>query len=156
MKGGYIMAKEKNYKVIGNEIHAVILKLTEKETKEVKKYMDLGFKLVVKEPVVKTKEEKAEEQKANPYSKENVEAFLKSLDDKSYWTTYEARYNEQAGTNRMQKNKKTGKVEKLADEPKYLKSGEPKKKGFANCIGWFKENFEYDAAAKKYVSVKNK
>ena len=150
------MAKEKNYKVIGNEIHAVILKLTEKETKEVKKYMDLGFKLVVKEPVVKTKEEKAEEQKANPYSKENVEAFLKSLDDKSYWTTYEARYNEQAGTNRMQKNKKTGKVEKLADEPKYLKSGEPKKKGFANCIGWFKENFEYDAAAKKYVSVKNK
>ncbi|MBP3708506.1 MAG: hypothetical protein J6J36_07955 [Clostridia bacterium] len=150
------MAKEKNYKVIGNEIHAVILKLTEKETKEVKKYMDLGFKLVVKEPVVKTKEEKAEEQKANPYSKENVEAFLKSLDDKSYWTTYEARYNEQAGTNRMQKNKKTGKVEKIADEPKYLKSGEPKKKGFANCIGWFKENFEYDAAAKKYVSVKNK
>ena len=59
------MAREKNYKVIGSEIHAVILKLTERETKEVKKYLDLGFKLVVVEPVVKSKEEKAAEQKAN-------------------------------------------------------------------------------------------
>lgn len=156
MKGGYTMAKEKNYKVIGNEIHAVILKLTEKETKEVKKYMDLGFKLVVKQPVVKTKEEKAAEQKANPYSKENVEAFLKGLEDKTYWETYKARYNEQAGTNRKQKDKKTGKVVALDDEPKYLKTGEPKKKGFANCIGWFKENFEYDTEAKKYVPVASK
>lgn len=147
------MAREKNYKVIGSEIHAVILKLTERETKEVKKYLDLGFKLVVVEPVVKSKEEKAAEQKANPYAKENVEAFLQSLTDKKYWETYQARYNEQAGTNRMQKNKKTGKVEKIADEPKFLKSGEPKLKGFANCIGWFKENFEYDAEAKEYKPV---
>lgn len=147
------MAKEKNYKVIGNEIHAVILKLTEKETKEVKKYIDLGFKLVVKQPVAKTKEEKAAEQKANPYSKENVEAFLKGLKDQKYWETYYARYNEQAGTNRKQKNKDTGVVESIADEPKYLKDGNPKLKGYANCIGWFKENFVYDEEAKEYKPV---
>lgn len=153
MEGGSIMAKERNYYVVGKEIFAIVSKLTEKEKKEVKNYIDLGFKLVVKEPVVKTKEQKEAERKQNPYSKENVEAFLKSLEDDSLWNEYEARYKEQAGTNRKQKNKETGKIEALADEPKFLKSGEIKKKGFANCIGWFKERYTYDKETKTYVPV---
>ena len=147
------MAKEKNYRIVGNQIYAVIVKLTEKETKEVKKYLDLGFKLVAEEPKVKTKEEKEAEAAANPYSRVNVENFLKVKGNEEYWTEYQRRYNEQAGTNRRRKNE-AGEMVDLPDEPKFLKDGEPKKKGFANCIGWFKDNFTYDLAAGTYTKTK--
>lgn len=147
------MAKEKNYKVVGNKVYAVIVKLNEKETKEVKKYMDLGFELVAEEPKAKTKAEKEAEAAQNPYSKVNVEKFLKEKGNEEYWKEYQTRYNEQAGTNRKRKNE-AGVKEDLVDEPKFLKNGTPKKKGFANCIGWFKTNFVYDEAAKEYKKVK--
>ena len=77
-----------NYRVDGNKVYAVITKLTDKETKEVKKYIELGFQIVAEEPKKLTKEEKKEKaaankaekqkkSKENPYSKENVEKFLK-------------------------------------------------------------------------------
>lgn len=150
-----------NYRVDGKKIYAVITKLTDKETKEVKKYLDLGFELQLEEPKKLTKEERAEkaaankakrekEEKENPYSKKNVEAFLKQKGNEELLKEYNARYNEQAGTNRYRKNPTTGKVEKLDDEPKVLKNGSPKKKGFANCIGWFTDKFEWDEEAKEY------
>lgn len=147
------MAKEKNYWVSNNEVHAVVMKLTEKETKEVRKYIDLGFKLVQEQPKVKTKEEKEDEKKNNPYSKVNVEKFLQSLEDKKYWEEYQKRYHEQAGTNRTQKDKATGEIKVIPDEPKVLKSGKPKEKGFANCIGWFKANFTYNKETGTYDKV---
>lgn len=149
-----------NYRVDGNKVYAVITKLTDKETKEVKKYIELGFQIVAEEPKKLTKEEKAEKaaankaakakaSKENPYSKENVEKFLKQKGNEALWEEYKARYDEQAGTNRVRKNE-AGVVEKIEDTPKFLKSGKPKKKGFANCIGWFTDKFEWDAEAKEY------
>ena len=157
-------AKEKNYEVDNDKkiVSAVVVKLTEREKKEVKNYLDLGYNLQPKEPKVRTKEEieaakKAakEEQAANPYSKPNVEAFLQQEGNEALWEEYQQRYHEQAGTNRHRKNK-NGEVKALEDKPVFLKSGEPKEKGFANCIGWFKEYFEYDAKAKEYKPVKKK
>lgn len=138
------MAKEKNYSISGNKIFAVIAKLNSKELKEVLNYKALGYELVSVEPKKETKEEKAAAQKANPYSKINVEAFLKKKGNEDLYKEYKERYNEQAGTNRKVKGKK------IADEPKFLKSGEPKVKGFANCIGWFTEKFEYNKETKEY------
>lgn len=140
-----------NYRVDGNKVYAVITKLTDKETKEVKKYIELGFQIVAEEPKKISKEEKAAKaaankaakakaSKENPYSKENVEKFLKQKGNEDLWEEYKKRYNEQAGTNRVGKE----------DEPKFLKSGEPKKKGFANCIGWFTDKFEWNAETKEY------
>lgn len=158
-------AKEKNYEVDNDKkiVSAVVVKLTEREKKEVKNYLDLGYNLQPKEPKVRTKEEieaakKAakEEQAANPYSKQNVEAFLQKEGNEALWEEYQQRYNEQAGTNRHRKNK-DGVVEALEDEPVFLKDKKtPKKKGFANCVGWFQEHFVYDAKAKEYKPVKKK
>lgn len=149
-----------NYRVDGNKVYAVITKLTDKETKEVKKYIELGFQIVAEEPKKLTKEEKKEKaaankaekqkkSKENPYSKENVEKFLKQKGNEELWKEYQERYNEQAGTNRFRKNE-AGVKEKIEDEPKVLKSGKPKKKGYANCIGWFTDKFEWDEEAKEY------
>ena len=157
-------AKEKNYEVDNDKkiVSAVVVKLTEREKKEVKNYLDLGYNLQPKEPKVRTKEEieaaKEAEKEAkakNPYSKQNIEAFLQKEGNEALWEEYQQRYDEQAGTNRRRKNK-AGVVEALKDEPVFLKSGEPKKKGFANCVGWFQEHFEYDAKAKEYKPVKKK
>ena len=158
------MAKEKNYSINHEKkiVFAVVVKLTAKEKKEVKNYLDLGYELKAIEPKVRTKEEvkaakeAAEKAKAaNPYSKQNVEAFLQRKGNEELWKEYEKRYNEQAGTNRHRKNK-DGVVEALKDEPVFLKNDEPKKKGFANCIGWFKSLYEYDAKAKTYTPVEKK
>ena len=156
------MTKERNYSINNEEqaVYAVVVKLSAKEKKEIKNYLDLGYKLVPIEPKVRTKEEVKEAKKAaeeakaaNPYSQQNVEKFLQNKGNEALWAEYQQRYNEQAGTNRHRKNKK-GVVEPLPDEPKFLKDGTPKNKGFANCIGWFKAQFEYDEKAKDYKAVK--
>ena len=156
------MTKERNYTINNEEqaVYAVVVKLSAKEKKEIKNYLDLGYKLVPVAPKVRTKEEVKEAKKAaeeakaaNPYSQQNVEAFLQRKGNEELWEEYKERYKEQAGTNRHRKNK-DGVVEPLPDEPKFLKSGEAKKKGFANCIGWFKAQFEYDEKAKDYKAVK--
>ena len=156
------MAKERNYSINNEEqaVYEVVVKLSAKEKKEIKNYLDLGYKLVPVEPKVRTKEEieeakkaAAEAKAANPYSQQNIEKFLQNKGNEALWAEYQKRYNEQAGTNRHRKNKK-GVVEPLTDEPKFLKSGERKKKGFANCVGWFQEHFVYDAKAKEYKAVK--
>ena len=144
----------KNYSISGKKIYAVVAKLTEKEKREVKTYLDLGFELVPTEPKKITKEEAAEKRAENPYSSINVEAFLKEYKGGKLWEEYQKRYNEQAGTNRKQT--KNGKVKNLPDEPKFLKDGTPKKKGFANCIGWFREQFSWDENKGAYVPVEKK
>lgn len=152
------MAKVKHYTVDSTRkvVNAEVGKLKAKELNEVKNYLALGYELVEIVAPVLTKEEKkqrAEENKAkkeaesiaNPYSKENVEKFLRKKENKDLLDEYNAKYNEQAGTNRMEKGVA------IPDEPKYLKSGKPKKKGYANCIGWFTSKFEYDEETKEYV-----
>ena len=154
------MAKS-NYTVDNTQkkIFAEVAKLNKKELAAVKNYIALGYAIV--EPVKKdlTKAEREEKKakdeaarEANPYSKINIEKFLKQEVNEALWEEYTKRYNEQAGTNRTIKNEKGERV-KLDDDPKFLKDGTPKKKGFANCIGWFRKMFEYDDAAKKYVEV---
>lgn len=143
------MARISHYRVDGKKIIAVIAKLTEKEKKEIKNYIDLGFELVPEQPEVKTKKEKEAERSSNPYSKENVEAFLKQSGNESLLEEYNKRYNEQAGTNRKRKNK-NNQIEIIPDEPKFLKDGRIKVKGYANCIGWFTEKFTFDAETGTY------
>lgn len=135
-----------NYNIQGKTIIADIAKLTEKELKEVKNYRELGYELIAKQKEKLTKEEKEENRRKNPYSQQNVEKFLNKPENKELLKEYQNRYNEQAGTNRHKRDKKTGEMISIPDEPKYLKNGEPKKKGFATCIGWFNEKFtgEYD------------
>ena len=158
--------KRKHYSVNGNKVFAEVVKLTDKETKEVKKYLMLGFELVpitkevTKEEEAKLKEERkvekakeAEERKNNPYAKENVEAFLNKKGNEKLLEEYKKRYNEQAGTNRTRTNEK-GQVIAIQDEPKYKKNGEPKIKGYANCIGWFRGMYEYNEELKDYKLVK--
>lgn len=139
----------KNYSIDGKKVYATITKLTATELKTIKKYLDLGYELVEVEAKKITKEEKAAKAAENPFSKQNVEAFLQQAGNEALYTEYQARYNEQAGTNRKQTI--NGKVVALPDEPKKLKDGTPKKKGYANCIGWFRDKFDYDEAAGKYV-----
>lgn len=140
---------EKNYSIDGKKVYATITKLTATELKTIKKYLDLGYELVEVEAKKITKEEKAAKAAENPFSKQNVEKFLKQAGNEALYTEYQARYNEQAGTNRKQTI--NGKVVALPDEPKKLKDGTPKKKGYANCIGWFRDKFDYDEAEGKYV-----
>ena len=149
------MAKAKNYTIEGNTIYAVITKLTKAEMATIKKYRALDYELVEVEAKKITKEEKEAAAVANPYSKKNVEAFLKQAGNEKLWEEYQARYNEQAGTNRKQTV--NGKVVAIPDEPKTLKDKKtPKKKGYANCIGWFRNMFEYDKDTDKYVAKASK
>lgn len=145
---------EKNYSIDGKKVYATITKLTATELKTIKKYLDLGYELVEVEAKKITKEEKAAKAAENPFSKQNVEKFLQQAGNEKLWEEYQARYNEQAGTNRKQTI--NGKVVALPDEPKKLKDGTPKKKGYANCIGWFRDKFDYDKAAGKYVPKASK
>ena len=159
------MAAAKKYTVDNKErkIFATIAKLSPADLKEIKNYIALGYEIVDVEPPKLTKEEKAERAAANkaaaakakeenPFSQQNIEKFLKKDENKALYAEYQARYNEQAGTNRSRKV--NGKVERIADEPKYLKSGKPKKKGFANCIGWFTDMYDFNEETNTYEAKK--
>lgn len=149
------MPKAKNYTIDGRTIYATITKLTKSEMNIIKKYLELKYELVEVEAKKITKEEKAAAAVANPYSKKNVEAFLQQAGNEALWEEYQKRYNEQAGTNRKQTV--DGKVVAIPDEPKTLKDKKtPKKKGYANCIGWFRNMFEYDKKTEKYVAKASK
>ena len=142
----------KNYCIEDKKVYAVVAKLTEKEKREVRTYLELGFELVSKEPKKITEEEAEAKRAANPYSSINVEKFLKEYEGGKLWDEYEKRYNEQAGTNRKRKQA-DGTYIAIEDAPKFLKDGRPKKKGFANCIGWFREKFVWDEELKTYKKV---
>lgn len=137
-----------NYYIDGNKIFADVSKLKPNELKTVKNYKELGYELIDK-PMKETKEEKEKKRIENPYSKINVEKFLKEKGNEELFAEYKKRHDEQAGTNRKQK--KDGEVVDVPDEPKYLKDGTPKKKGFANCIGWFTDMFTWDEEKKQYI-----
>jgi hypothetical protein len=149
LKGGRKMAKAANFTIDNKkqEVRAVVAALSERELKEVKNYLALGYTLVPVERPKKTAEQKAQEAIAaavNPYGRTMIEAFLKRPENAEYYAIYDRRYNEQAGTNRKGKD----------DEPVWKKDGTPKLKGFANCIGWFTDIFEYDKEKKTYKKKK--
>ena len=150
----------KNYVISGKKIIAKVAALKPAEMRVIKKYLEMGFELEEAKAEVLTaeqKHERAEARKAakqeeaekNPYSKLNVEKFLKAKGNEELFKEYEARYNEQAGTNNRRKDK-NGVTQNLKDTPKFLIDGTPKKKGFANCIGWFKAKFTYNPETKTY------
>lgn len=157
------MAKKYTVDMKAQKVYAEIAKLNAKDLKEVKNYIALNFELVNVEPPKLTKEERAkraEENKArkekekieNPYSKANVEKFLNKEENKKLLEEYNARYYEQAGTNRKVK-KADGSYEELPNEPKFLNNGKPKVKGYANCIGWFTKKFKWNEETKKYEAI---
>lgn len=157
------MAKKYTVDMKAQKVYAQIAKLSGKDLKEVKNFIELKFELVNVEPPKLSKEEKAKKakenkekkeiaSKENPYSKENVEKFLNKEENKKLLEEYKARYNEQAGTNRKVK-KADGSYEELPDEPKFLNSGKPKVKGYANCIGWFTKKFKWNEETKKYEAI---
>lgn len=162
------MAATKKYTVDnkGRRILATIAKLSPADLKEIKNYIALGFEIVDVEPPKLSKEEKAERaaankaarekaRKENPYSQLNVEKFLKQEGNEALFAEYEKLFNEQAGTNNTRKQN-DGTIKRIPDDPKWLKSGEPKKKGYAVCIRWFTERFEYDEKTKEYKAKAKK
>ena len=74
----------KNYTIDGKKVYATVKKLSAADLKEIKNYLALGYELVDVEPKKITKEEKAAAAAANPYSKQNVEAFLKRTKTKHF------------------------------------------------------------------------
>ena len=121
------------------------------EEKEAQKAEKKAAKEEKAERAAANKAAKAKAEEENPYSQKNIEKFLKKEENKALYEEYKKRYDEQAGTNRTRKQK-DGTIEKIANEPKWLKNGNPKKKGFANCIGWFTDKFEYDKEKQAYIA----
>lgn len=132
------MAVKKHYTVDNTSklVKAIIADLTEKEKKEVKNYMDLGYTLIPEERPKKkqlTEEEKAK----NPFSEKNIQAFLKENGTKAQIDNYWKIYNEQAIDH------KTGMplVYKTNSKNGKFKKGEPRTKGHIATIVWFKKEF---------------
>ena len=135
------MATKKHYVVDDTNkiIRAVIVDLTEKEKKEIKNYLDLGYTLVA---VEKPKKERPteEEQAKNPFSEKNIQAFLKEKATKEQQDEYWKLYKEQAN------DKKTGlpavyKTDSKPNSKNKFKKGEPKPKGHIATLQWFKTTF---------------
>lgn len=136
-----------SYRIDGKKIYATVAKLKATELKEIKNYVALGYEIIDVKPQPLTKEEKAAKQDANHYSQKNVLAFLQQKGNEELLKEYNKRYNEQAGTNRTKDGVK------IPDEPKFLKNGQPKKKGYANCIGWFRSLYTWNEDSKAYIKA---
>ena len=147
------MAKKTQHYTVDNKnkiVRAYIARLTEKEKKEIKNYLDLGYTLIAEEEPVKrtlTKEEREEEQKQkekeqkeNPFSEINIQKFLKEKATQEQQKNYWELYNEQA------KDKKTNlpavyKTDSKKNSKKQFKAGDPKPKGHIATLQWFKTEF---------------
>lgn len=131
------MAK-KHYEINNatKQVLAVVEKLTDAETKAVKKYLDLGYVLVAQEQP-KKKKATEEEQKANPKSEINIQKYLKANataeQQKKYWDLY----------NRQAKDKETKQPVFYKTDSKNgkFKKGDPKPVGHIGTLRWFKETF---------------
>ena len=143
------MAAKKYYTVDSakKKVFAQMEKLTKADLKAIKTYLELGYTLSEVLPAEKEK----------IYTQANILKFFEDnkKDEKiaAAKITYDEKYNEQAGTSRTRKNKTTGIIEPIADEPKFNKDGKPVAKGFIHALKWFKTEFEYDAAAKTFKFI---
>ena len=120
-------------------VKAIIVDLTEREKKEIKNYIDLGYILSAEEKPKKIKPT-AEEQAKNPFSEKNIQAFLKENGTKAQQEKYWEIYNEQAI------DKKTGlpavyKTDSKPTSTKKFKKGDAKPKGHIATLQWFKNTF---------------
>lgn len=109
----------RNY-VIDNKaqvIYANVASLTEKQLKAIKNYIALGYQLKEK---VKTTDEKMK--------KENVVAFLNANGTKEQIDKFNTIMNEPV-------------IDKDTKQPKMLKDGTPKKKGYVAALQYFKKQF---------------
>lgn len=109
----------KNYVIDNKEkaIYANIASLTEKQVKAIKNYLALGY--VLKEKV-KTPNEKMK--------KENVVAYLTANGTKEQIDNFNAIMEEIV-------------IDKDTKQPKTLKDGTPKKKGYIAALQYFKKEF---------------
>lgn len=143
------MALKKHYEIDNNRrlVKAIIVSLTEREKKEIKNYIDLGYNLVPLEKEKKpklTEEEKQKQKKENPFSEQNIQAFLKKNaseeQQKEYWKLY----------NTQGKDSKTGlplvyKTDSKENSRVKFKKGDPRPKGHIATLQWFKKTFpEYN------------
>ena len=132
------MAK-KHYEV-NNATKKIIVdmeKVTEKELKIVKNYLELGYESVeVEKP--KTKKATEEEKKANPFSEQNIQKFLKANGTADQNKTYWDLYNKQA----KDKETKQPVFYKTDSKPAgKFKKGDPKPVGHIGTLRWFKAEF---------------
>ena len=100
------------------------------------KYKRLDYEIIDIVPQKKTKEET----KKSPYTKENIENFLKTISDDE----------EDKDGNKIKKRYKSIQEEK----PNPRKDGKPSKsdkKGFVAGMTYFKSCYEYDEKEKKYI-----
>lgn len=128
------MASKKYYEVDSKNkiIRAVIPKLSEKDKKAVKNYIDLGFELIeIEEP----------KKEANPaFKEEAVQKFLQEKGTKEQQEQYWKLYND------FQKDSKTGdyiyytKNSKEGSKKPY-KKGDKKVRGHIATLHWFKKTF---------------
>ena len=144
------MATKRHYTIDNTNklVNAVVVDLTERDKKEIKNYIDLGYTLVPQDRPKKpklTKEQETEKRKANPFSEINIQAFLKENGTKAQQDKYWEIYKEQARDSKT----KMPLVYKTSKEGKFTE-GEPRTKGHIATIGWFKKEFpNYPGESKK-------
>ena len=130
------MAAKKHFEVDNSakKVYAIVASLTEKETKEVKTLLDLGFQLVIQEKEAKKKLSK-EEKEALPFGEKKIQAFLK--DKPEMYKIYMEKYNAPAI------DSKTGDVKRYKTDSKTgkYKKGDVMKRGHIATLHWFKEQF---------------
>lgn len=126
-------------------IRAIVARLTDKELKEIKNYVTLGFQLV---PVEEEKKKRAtEEEKANnPFSEMNVRKFLEEKGTKAQQKKYNELYNEQAtdkktGLPAVYKNDSPANKKQGLEKGAKFKKGDKKPKGHIATLAWFKTEF---------------
>lgn len=131
------MAK-KHYEVNNTtkQVFVDMVKVTEAEKKVIKNYLDLGYvSVAIEKP--KTKKATEEEKKANPFSEQNIQSFLKSKgtaeQNKKYWDLY----NQQA----KDKVTKQPTFYKTNSKDGRFKAGDPKPVGHIGTLRWFKAEF---------------
>lgn len=135
------MAQKKHYTIDNDNrlVKAIVVDLTEKEKKEVKNYIDLGYTLYA-EDRPKKKKLTDEEKAKNPFSEKNIQAFLKQNGTQEQQKEYWRLYKEQAT------DKKTGlpavyKTDSKKNSATQFKKGDPKPKGHIATLQWFKNEF---------------
>lgn len=129
----------KHYEVdnINHIVKAVVVKLSEKELKEIKNYVALGYTLVNIEPP-KKKKVTEEDKKNNPFSEQNVKKYLEEHGTEKQKADYYKIYNTQA------KDKKTNMpavYKTNSKDQQKFKAGDPKPKGHIATLQWFKNEF---------------
>lgn len=145
------MAFKKHYTIDNDykQVKAIVADITEREKKEIKNYIDLGYTLIPQDRP-KKKKQTEEEKKANPFSQKNIQNYLENNATKEQQKQYWNIYNEQAidkktqqpavyKTDSKEEKDKAGNI--IYEKGQKFKKGDPKPKGHIATLQWFKIEF---------------